>query len=149
MKKSMIALLSALALMLVPMSVYAGAPLPDTDGDGVPDEWDNCISVANPNQTDGDFDGYGNVCDPSVTQTAVTAFGDVFATLAVVGAPFGPTTAWFFITDTPGAAVAFGDVFAVLGFVGAAMGTPPLDSGLACASATALPQPVVPPCTGV
>lgn len=39
---------------------------PDMDGDGVPDAFDNCTILANPNQEDADFDGYGNACDPDL-----------------------------------------------------------------------------------
>ena len=35
----------------------------DTDGDGVGDNGDNCPTVANPNQADGDNDGIGTACD--------------------------------------------------------------------------------------
>jgi hypothetical protein len=35
----------------------------DVDGDGVPNEFDNCPDVCNPNQADSDQDGIGNVCD--------------------------------------------------------------------------------------
>lgn len=35
----------------------------DTDGDGIPDSADNCVSDANTDQADGDGDGVGNVCD--------------------------------------------------------------------------------------
>ncbi|MCW5891201.1 MAG: DUF4215 domain-containing protein [bacterium] len=38
--------------------------LPDTDGDTVCDELDNCPGVANPTQADGDGDGHGDACDP-------------------------------------------------------------------------------------
>ena len=34
----------------------------DQDEDGVPDEADNCITVANPTQGDDDKDGIGNIC---------------------------------------------------------------------------------------
>ena len=42
----------------------ATAPAPDADGDGVPDDIDNCPNVANPDQTDSDHDGAGDACDP-------------------------------------------------------------------------------------
>lgn len=37
---------------------------PDTDGDGVLDADDVCITVPDPDQLDGDDDGLGNACDP-------------------------------------------------------------------------------------
>lgn len=37
-------------------------PETDTDGDGVPDDSDNCPIDANPGQQDDDNDGVGNVC---------------------------------------------------------------------------------------
>lgn len=42
-----------------------GVPLSpeDQDGDGVPDDEDNCVSVANPDQADSDGDGTGDACD--------------------------------------------------------------------------------------
>ena len=36
----------------------------DTDGDGAPDDADNCAGVPNPNQSDSDRDGLGDLCDP-------------------------------------------------------------------------------------
>ncbi len=38
-------------------------PTADSDGDGVNDGVDNCTTVANASQFDGDEDGYGNACD--------------------------------------------------------------------------------------
>jgi len=45
---------------------YASASLAmaiDTDGDGIPDEEDNCVDVPNEDQAEFDGDGVGDVCD--------------------------------------------------------------------------------------
>jgi hypothetical protein len=42
----------------------ARPPALDTDGDGVPDNGDNCPDVANADQTDLNENGYGDVCEP-------------------------------------------------------------------------------------
>ena len=42
---------------------YATVSLPDRDGDGVPDDTDNCPALANPDQEDADGDGFGDACD--------------------------------------------------------------------------------------
>jgi photosystem II stability/assembly factor-like uncharacterized protein len=51
-------------------SMYATqVPCPgmtDTDGDGVPDLCDNCLTVSNPDQADIDNDGIGDACDNCV-----------------------------------------------------------------------------------
>lgn len=39
----------------------------DTDGDGIPNNLDNCPSIPNPNQADTDGDGVGNVCDNCIS----------------------------------------------------------------------------------
>ena len=45
-----------------------GPPRDDSDGDGIPDDLDNCPDTSNPGQIDTDEDGHGDVCDncPSV-----------------------------------------------------------------------------------
>jgi uncharacterized repeat protein (TIGR01451 family) len=41
----------------------ATMPVPDSDGDGIPDDIDNCPDIPNLFQNDYDNDGIGNVCD--------------------------------------------------------------------------------------
>lgn len=43
--------------------VLAIALVGDADGDGVPDDEDNCVNVPNPDQAEFDLDGIGDVCD--------------------------------------------------------------------------------------
>ena len=55
------------------------AAVADTDGDGVLDNEDNCITFANPGQEDTNGDGYGNACDADITQSCNVSFGDLSA----------------------------------------------------------------------
>jgi hypothetical protein len=53
------------------LTTTAPAPVPincapDSDGDGVPDAWDNCPNTVNPDQADADGDGVGDACDNCV-----------------------------------------------------------------------------------
>jgi uncharacterized repeat protein (TIGR01451 family) len=43
----------------------ATPPPPDADGDGVSDDVDNCVDIANTDQTDTDGDGIGDACAPA------------------------------------------------------------------------------------
>ena len=43
--------------------LFAGAPITDSDGDGVRDEDDNCPQVSNPGQENSDGDPLGDACD--------------------------------------------------------------------------------------
>lgn len=72
----------------------------DIDGDGIPNTTDNCVDVFNPDQTDTDGDGIGDVCDQdTVTFTDVSPVApaapdnprDVlpFQALNTYGAAFG------------------------------------------------------------
>jgi hypothetical protein len=57
----------------------------DSDGDGVSDDFDNCINVFNPDQQDSDGDGYGNVCDGDLNNDGIVNFAD----LAIFRQKFG------------------------------------------------------------
>ena len=50
----------------------------DIDGDGVPDEIDNCVDFWNPNQLDGDGDGVADACDncPGIANNQFDIDGD-------------------------------------------------------------------------
>ena len=57
------------------MTMTPDAAMPDAgDNDGAPDEADNCIDVANPDQADSDNDGLGDACDvePNVQNFIMT-----------------------------------------------------------------------------
>ncbi len=44
----------------------------DRDGDGIPDNLDNCIGLSNAEQRDTDGDGYGNLCDGDLNDDGST-----------------------------------------------------------------------------
>ncbi|MEL6200690.1 MAG: thrombospondin type 3 repeat-containing protein [Pseudomonadota bacterium] len=50
-------------------ALVGGAP--DSDGDGVTDDVDNCTATANAGQVDTDGDGYGNACDADFNNDCV------------------------------------------------------------------------------
>lgn len=136
MKLQMIALASAaLFAMGISISAFAGASLPDTDTDGVPDEWDNCLTVANPSQLDTNLDGYGNLCDGDLDNDGAVGPGDFGLFRADFGLLVPPASP---DTDLDGdGAVGPGDFGLFRGLFGLLVGP----SGLPCAGTI--------PCEGV
>ncbi len=61
----------------LPDDVFRVHNLPDSDGDGIEDVWDNCSAAANPNQRDSNGDGYGNACDADLDDNGVVNFFDL------------------------------------------------------------------------
>ncbi len=62
MKKTQQTLISILSLVII-LTFFAMPVLAqDSDGDGVDDVFDNCPTVGNPDQADGDSDGIGDAC---------------------------------------------------------------------------------------
>jgi hypothetical protein len=53
------------AVPQVTYTLMVESPATDTDGDGVADDDDNCVSTSNADQTDADNDGTGDACDPT------------------------------------------------------------------------------------
>lgn len=49
----------------------------DSDDDGLADDADNCINVANADQRDTDSDSIGNICDADLNQDCVVRFEDL------------------------------------------------------------------------
>jgi len=47
------------------------SPNLDTDNDGIPDDTDNCPTIANTNQLDADMDNFGAVCDCDDTEATI------------------------------------------------------------------------------
>ena len=112
----------------------------DTDGDGVPDASDNCVTVPNgplgsfyncSAQEDADQDGYGNACDFDVNNDGVTGMDDYHLTYLARGSV---NPLYHF---TCGGAVSVADLGEMLGHVfGLELPGP---SGLACAGTIPCP----------
>src|SRR5438309_2186022 len=70
--------LAALFFVVFLLAESPAAASVDTDGDGVPDTTDNCVTVYNPAQDDLDHDGVGDACDPDVDGDGVVNTADAF-----------------------------------------------------------------------
>jgi hypothetical protein len=58
------------------ITVSGGTCPSDTDGDGVPDTYDNCPQIANTDQANNDGDGNGDACDPDDDNDTVADISD-------------------------------------------------------------------------
>lgn len=83
--KIQLSILTSLICFFFP--VYA-LPLTDTDGDLLPDTIDNCTLVANTDQQDNDFDGYGNHCDGDFNNNGIVDSSDEDYFLHMLNDPF-------------------------------------------------------------
>ena len=70
------------------LNIVVNDTIIDTDGDGIPDNVDNCPLVPNPDQSDQDGDGIGDVCDPTPLGPA---FGGLVTNTGSVAPPPSPT----------------------------------------------------------
>jgi len=130
--KLKLALLVGLFAFGFAMSASAGA-VTDTDGDLVPDQFDNCRTLDNgpndgSNQVDTDLDGYGNRCDADYDNDTATTPADFSQFLAAFGGPATETDHDGDLAGTPADFSIFLTYFAGV--------LPPGPSGLACAGTT-------------
>ena len=68
----------------------------DTDGDGIPDDIDNCPEVSNPDQSDVDFDGTGDYCDPDfpMCEGCPLDENEIKVSKLITPDTFGPESTW-------------------------------------------------------
>ena len=62
-------------------ALFAPALFPDSDGDGLTDDEDNCVDIFNADQLDSNDDGYGDACTYDLAITRITAPGTVVLTI--------------------------------------------------------------------
>jgi hypothetical protein len=112
------------------LALNSGAGVPgcdDGDSDGVCDSDDNCAAIANPAQSDGDSDGYGEACDLDTNNDCGTSVADITAIIPNLSV-FEPPDSPYDVNLDGGTSVA--DITTII----PALGSPFLaSSGKACA----------------
>lgn len=99
----------------------------DFDSDGRPNTEDNCLHAPNPQQRDSNGDGFGDACDPDVSNDGIVGIPDLSLMLAGLGAEEGVDPSYDAALDLNGdGVVGIGEFFQV----NAAVGDPPGPSGL-------------------
>ena len=63
------------SLVLLASTLFSIGSFAGFDGDGVPDDADNCVSIANADQLDVDSDGVGNECDADADGDGINYLG--------------------------------------------------------------------------
>ena len=63
------------SLVLLASTFFSIGSFAGFDGDGVPDDADNCVSIANADQLDVDSDGVGNECDADADGDGINYLG--------------------------------------------------------------------------
>jgi hypothetical protein len=131
MKVGVITLMTAL-LFALPALAGTGPDcgLLDTDSDGTFDWCDNCSATANAAQTDGDSDGYGNLCDADLNNNGQVDGGDFVMLGLYWGQAVPPIGAAPLAVDINDNGQVDGGDFVILGatwggFPGPACGNPP------------------------
>jgi hypothetical protein len=110
----------------------------DSDGDGVCDAADACITRHDPLQVDSDFDGYGNACDFDYTNDGVVGTPDLVVLHEAFGTLAGDPAYSAAVDANADGAIGAPDLGLLGG--GGGFGGAPGPSGLDCAGA--------PPCLG-
>src|SRR3954469_11136992 len=104
MRRHLAVWLAVVYMVVVGLAACGDDAAADRDGDGIPDEIDNCPLVANPGQADADGDGIGDLCDVcpgdpenrsgcGTRKDQTVSFTSTAPTDAVVGGPTYPVTA--------------------------------------------------------
>ena len=109
--------------------------VPDTDGDGISDNLDNCTLVPNPTQLDANADGYGNICDADINNSGTVTSSDFGLLRSVLGQAIG-ASATAAAADMNGSGTVTSSDF---GLLRARLGTVVGPSGLACAGTIPCP----------